>query len=69
MNDPAYDQLLNHIVQVAKNHLVELLNGISIEERQTVMKQFCRSCSIFLNGEKDWTGKNYCYICSPDPKD
>lgn len=49
--------------------LVEALRSLSDEDREKVMKQFCRSCHTFLGEQICWSGQNYCYMCSPDPRE
>ncbi len=63
------EEKIDSIIELAKKHVVELLTELSDEERQKIFRQFCRNCCTYLNGEKDWSGRNYCYMCSPDPRD
>lgn len=46
--------------------LLERLKALSEEDRQKLFEYFCRSCAVFIE-ESDWSGRNYCACCSPDP--
>lgn len=63
------DKFLDKIVSTAREHLVELIRGVPLENRPAIFNQFCRNCYVYLNGMEDWTGQNYCFRCSPDQKD
>jgi hypothetical protein len=47
---------------------VELLRSLTEDEREEVLESFCRACHVPID-EPDWSGRNYCLSCSPDPRD
>lgn len=48
------------------DELLRQLKSLTDEERRALFSEFCRSCGIYIE-ESDWSGLNYCYLCSPDP--
>ncbi len=49
--------------------VVVYLASLPEEKRKEILHWFCRSCGTPLRDGMDWSGQNYCYICSPDPKE
>jgi len=50
------------------NSLVEMLKALNDDERTEVLNNFCRSCGTYIQSS-DWADLNYCYSCSPDPRE
>lgn len=49
--------------------LIEELKKLSDDDKKKVLGSFCKDCMSFIGEESDWTGSNYCFMCSPDPKE
>ena len=54
---------------VGTEEVIAALRAMSEEDRQKVYDAFCRSCNTYIGEDKDWSGRNYCYMCSPDPRE
>ncbi len=48
--------------------LVERLATLREEDMKRVLAFFCRSCGVRITGP-DWSDRNFCYRCSPDPRE
>jgi hypothetical protein len=47
---------------------IELLCSMTEDEREKALENFCCACHTPIDGP-DWSGRNYCLSCSPDPRD
>lgn len=48
--------------------LVTALTNLPEAARLAVLRHFCRACGDPID-RPDWSGRNYCSGCSPDPGD
>lgn len=55
-------------LNLKERNLVEVLRSLSEDERRKIMRNFCRVCYTEID-HTDWSGSNYCHMCSPDPRD
>lgn len=46
--------------------LVDQVKNLSEKEKEEFFSNFCRSCHTVID-DLDWSGRNYCASCSPDP--
>ncbi len=59
-------ELAEELKKINNINLLAQIKQLSGEDRELLFSNFCRNCSADIE-EPDWTGLNYCYMCSPDP--
>jgi hypothetical protein len=63
-----FEVLLDYLEADPIRQMYVELVYMSIEDRKKLLNQYCRNCAKEIYST-DWSGKNYCDQCSPDPKD
>ncbi len=55
-----------HANVIAVKEAISILGKLTRDDRKKALSGFCRECSRQIE-RPDWSGRNYCIDCSPDP--
>lgn len=49
--------------------IADALNNLPEDDRNRILNLYCQQCHVYIGDDADWSGRNFCASCSPDPEE